>query len=307
MSFSLILLSWICFYSFNGRTWTVGAPTRWEGSREIDWFCSNNLSSLSAVRLAPWHLSDHKGLVVDFCTPRPDTKVGVLPRVADLRKPKAISVEAWRAALERAWEASTEVSALRAKLHDGSGCCVQELWDEFQGCLQGCFGTAFKECGVAAPFKKRLAAKGAVATVSWESQPCRGPRQEHGVMRHRKMRRRLARLYDYMSCLKKQADDTAGEQTLLNLQSLKQRCGDLSLAKARSQVSSLKDALRNEEQQEKNRRLSDWRHRVQSDVGELGNWLRSKATPATEGLIDQVFCLNLSRSLARYHKEMPGP
>ena len=106
-------------------------------------------------------------------------------------------------------------------------------------------------------------------------------------MRHRKMRRCLARLYDYMFCLKKQADDTAGAQTLRNLQYLKQRCGDLSLAEARAQVSSLKDALRKEEQQEKNRRLSEWRHRVQSDVGELGNWLRSKATPAAEGLIDQ--------------------
>ena len=111
-------------HSFNGSTWTVGAPTRWLGSREIDWLCSNQLSSLSKVRFASWHLSDHKGLVVDFGTPRPATKVGVLPRVADLRKPKELSVEAWRAALERAWEASTEVSELCAKLHDGSGCCA---------------------------------------------------------------------------------------------------------------------------------------------------------------------------------------
>ena len=107
-------------HSFNGSTWTVGAPTRWLGNRGIDWFCSNQLSSLSKVRFASWHLRDHKGLVVDFGTPRPATKVGVLPRVADLRKPKELSVEAWRAALERAWEASTEVSELCAKLHDGS-------------------------------------------------------------------------------------------------------------------------------------------------------------------------------------------
>ncbi|CAE7207010.1 unnamed protein product, partial [Symbiodinium sp. CCMP2592] len=106
-------------------------------------------------------------------------------------------------------------------------------------------------------------------------------------MRHRKLRKRLARLCDYISCLTKQADDIAGEQTLRNLRCLRQRCGNLSLSEARAQVSSLKEVLRKEEQQEKTRRLSEWRHRVQSDVGELGNWLRSKATPPAEGLVDQ--------------------
>ena len=121
-----------------------------------------------------------------------------------------------------------------------------------------------------------------------ESQTCRGPRQEHGVMRHRKMPRQIARLYDLAQCAGKVAEGTASSQMVLNLQALRQRCGNLTAGQARAEARTLQNLLHAEEEREKSRRLRDWRTKVSTDTAALSRWLKAKADPAAESLLDET-------------------
>ncbi|CAJ1446551.1 unnamed protein product [Effrenium voratum] len=130
-------------------------------------------------------------------------------------------------------------------------------------------------------------------------------RQEHGVMRHRKMPRQIARLYDLAQCAGKVAEGTASSQMVLNLQALRQRCGNLTAGQARAEARTLQNLLHAEEEREKSRRLRDWRTKVSTDTAALSRWLKAKADPAAESLLDETgrhaeTAAQAADSIARY-------
>ncbi|CAJ1349173.1 unnamed protein product [Effrenium voratum] len=130
-------------------------------------------------------------------------------------------------------------------------------------------------------------------------------RQEHGVMRHRKMRRQIARLYDLAQCADKVAEGTASSQMVLNLQALRQRCGNLTAGQARAEARTLQNLLHAEEEREKGRRLRDWPTKVSTDTAALSRWLKAKADPAAESLLDETgrhteTAAQAADSIARY-------
>ena len=229
----------------------------------------------------------------------------MLPRTADLIRPEDVPTEVWRQALSEAWSHEPKVRVLRAEIDAGQSLDVQQAWDDFQACLQDTFRSALIGLGHHRRAGRRVEPKGRVARVSMESQTCRGPRQEHGVMRHRKMRRQIARLYDLAQCADKVAEGTAGSQMVLNLQALRQRCGNLTAGQARAEARTLQNLLHAEEEREKGRRLRDWRTKVSTDTAALSRWLEAKADPAAESLLDETgrhteTAAQAADSIARY-------
>ena len=276
--------------SFGGAYVGLGRPTRWDSSREIDWSCTNYPARVSEVKASELWISDHLLLSTTHAAPILAPDVGKLPRTASLRKPPFISPEDWRRLLKRAWESSGWVKALEAQLTQltaASPPVAQQVWDTFQLCLQDTFREALRQTpGAEVPRRRALSAKGTVAEVPSESLPCRGPRQEHGFLAERKVRNRLARLYDFLRCQRAESAGTAGPQVLANLEAHRAALGDLSSLQVSNAIASLKADLHRSEAQAKTRALQDWRDRVTQDVAELSKWLKSKTAEHAHSVED---------------------
>ncbi|CAE7266327.1 unnamed protein product [Symbiodinium sp. KB8] len=263
--------------SFGGTYTGLGRPTRWDSSREVDWSCTNYPALVAPVVASDLWISDHMQLSTALEAPLRSPPVGKLRRTPNLRKPPSLPTEEWRRLLKHAWESSSRVKALEAQLLGAPALQAQQVWDAFQLCLQETFLEALRRVpGAEVPRRGALSAKGAVAEVRSESLPCRGPRQEHGSLAKRKVRNRLARLYDFLRCLRAERTSTANTQVSANLAAHRDALGDLDSLQVSNAIASLKADLRRAETQVKARALQDWRARVTQDTAELSKWLKSK-------------------------------
>ena len=89
--------------ALNGSLSTLGKPTRFEGRREIDWFCSNCPQLVSPVFSPELAISDHRILGVTIETPSLRPFRGVLPKGPNFNCPDDCTIDDWRDRLQVCW------------------------------------------------------------------------------------------------------------------------------------------------------------------------------------------------------------
>ena len=108
--------------TYGGRVCAQGIPTRWQGTREIDWVATSCAGKISAPCNSQYYFFDHQAVWCEVQTKARDTVMGSLTKSADWRKPAGVGTDAWRTCLDKAWsEACWPIP---------EGTC-QEKWDIF--------------------------------------------------------------------------------------------------------------------------------------------------------------------------------
>ena len=188
-----------CLHTCGGVICAQGCNTRWESSREIDWFATNLRDALSQPCCSDLYLSDHKLILADFLVPPRDRTVGVLPSTPDWTKPAGISTADWRAALEQSWELHRPDDSIFMLP-------VQEAWDVFNCSVDDMFRTALttlaqwstdlvqqRKLVKLATVKMR---KGALGKWTARSTVKKGPSETSVFFQVQKLRRKLGRLHE---------------------------------------------------------------------------------------------------------------
>ena len=140
------------FRDSGGQLHAVGKPTRWDGTREIDWMVSTLPSKVVPERIEHW-FSDHMALQMDIPTNTTPEKQGRLRTTPSWKKPKEIPKALWTETLDQvlAEEGDKEGSAaklLRTILEKGgeeedAKADVEKEWDLWNAALTATFkGTA---------------------------------------------------------------------------------------------------------------------------------------------------------------------
>ena len=262
-------------------------PTRWQGDRCIDWAVASSTQVECLGIEDSERFSDHHG----FWLRAPNQTVtrwkGRLKQAPAWTKPPALSQQDWRKELERAWEGvcrSADFASLNVLFaQPPNPDYVQEEWDVFMSCLNRCFLSALGNLAVrqdeVGAFAKQalkqpgLSAKGRPGIFQWipETLNCSGDPQPGEQLR--KIRRRLARLYELRRLL---ANGKPAPPALLKriwasgstVASLEVCLHEIDRVKAEQQSLELK---------QKQRRLRCWKERIcQGTFAGLGAWLRSK-------------------------------
>ena len=148
----------------------LGLPTRFDGKREIDFFCSNCAEVVGRVTSPALVLSDNKILETSVGTPVPRPFRGVIPKGPKFSCPTGCSADEWRDKLSDAWNQAKDQLRIDQFLHDSEK-SVQEKWDDFRAALRCCFLTALH---TPSGSQRRARYKGAIAAVRHETMPAQG-------------------------------------------------------------------------------------------------------------------------------------
>ena len=90
---------------FGGEVITIGVPTRWEGSKNIDWAGSNHPWDVKDVEMEEYKISDHVPIRYEIkVEEKEDKKVGTLKKSTSYVKPAWITKEGWQQALGEIWK-----------------------------------------------------------------------------------------------------------------------------------------------------------------------------------------------------------
>ena len=260
----------------------LGKPTRFEGNREIDFFCSNCAEVVGGVTSPDMVLSDHRILETTVEIPVMRPFRGVIPKGPRFTCPSDCSSDAWRDRLSSAWGQAKEQLGFEQVLAD-SGKSVQEKWDHFQATLRCCFLTALH--APLAPVR-RSKYKGAVASVRQETMPASG---NFVPMRERKLRHRLARWYELSRLRTKYYTDELSASQRYEFQQLTWKLtGSFAIPSRqtiRATLVRLQTDLGQLRDQTKNSNLMSWRTKLQSCSSHVSKWLRSKEWSMCSGVI----------------------
>ena len=91
-------------HALQGRVFTQGEPSRWEGQEELDWVATSAPSVASPPKYRLEFLSDHKLLECSIDLEQVDLTAGSLGPWPVWTKPGAATTAWWRGTLERCWE-----------------------------------------------------------------------------------------------------------------------------------------------------------------------------------------------------------
>lgn len=105
------VLSKLC-EAFAGHCVGLGNPTRWDGSREIDWYSTNRPQSVLQVDSCDLHFSDHTPLRLRLQLHFGETFQGTLQKFVDYSIPVDLSHNHWQVILENAWASVDSVRNL---------------------------------------------------------------------------------------------------------------------------------------------------------------------------------------------------
>lgn len=190
-----------CLQSYGGDLLAQGTNTRWNSTREVDWFVSNKPMLLDQPTCSDLFLSDHKLIATVMNVPLRELTVGRLQKRPDWGKPKAVPTEDWRLLLENSWD----VVAVDLP-PDILSLPVQEAWDAFNVALNNMFRVAFQQLAATASdvslreLAQRAASNkavmGTVGKWTCHSLIQKGPPENPGFFKLRKQRRRLGRLHE---------------------------------------------------------------------------------------------------------------
>ena len=132
-----------CMSCFGGVVVASDKPTRWDGSRMVDWMITNRCRALSPHCLLSIALSDHIAVSVDLHGVSHDVQLGRLRKTACLACPSGVDREYWEKAITDVWLASAAVREFLEHLRHGECLSVQDEWDAFQQLLTS---TVLKAC-----------------------------------------------------------------------------------------------------------------------------------------------------------------
>ncbi|CAL1138292.1 unnamed protein product [Cladocopium goreaui] len=263
--------------AMHGSVCGLGAPTRWDGNREIDFFLVNRPDLASAVSSLALKLSDHKILQMQLAVSVQSPTTASLQKGPDLTKPTHVESEQWREVVEKAWEQTTQ--DIKGVASPFAECTVQEHWERIQALFRQTYQHAFRQVAVRHS-EKKLALKGQNANVKWRSQAARGPRPENG---HRKVRRKLARWYELRRFLMRDPSQLTAAQTIEFQNLLKKldlaETGPPPLREVQARIDAISSLLGQAEKQAKESNIRQWRLRMQN-VASLSRWLKSKQNPS---------------------------
>ena len=205
----------------------------------------------------------------------------------------------WERALRSAWQSSPTVESFLGSL--SVGCVdVQTEWDSFQDVLMEVATSALHTLHVDASVHPEARAsciqmaqqnlnKGSVAQHLFVSSAQAGVRHEAGFLAVRRMRRRLARLYEYRRLLLRAEGLTAQRQheKLSLAKSLRRHFGaDLGLAAVCRHIGQLAAVLRRLDKDLHQERLCSWRDSLTQSDAAVGRWIKSKTNPVGVALAD---------------------
>ena len=121
------------FEAYAGHYFGIGNPTRWDGSREVDWYSTNRPQSVLQVDSCDLHFSDHIPLRLRLQLHFEETLQGTLQKFVDYSIPVDLSHNHWQVILENAWASVDSVRNLFDLLQNDD-IDVQKEWDEFPAC-----------------------------------------------------------------------------------------------------------------------------------------------------------------------------
>ena len=270
--------------ALNGSLSTLGKPTRFEGRREIDWFCSNCPHMVSQVSSPEVVIGDHLilGVTVDVPTPRPSR--GVLPKGPNFNCPDDCSIDDWRERLKQSWIHAKRHFKVSEILRDQTK-DVQVKWDTFQGAIRYCFLLALNIQNYA---NRKARHKGAVASVRTESLLKSGV---FAPMRERKLRHKLAQWYEVDRLRSKLFTASLSNSHMDELLNLSYKLTGIREVPSRQLIQQnirwFHSELRSFEEHIKQNNLSNWKSRMHASNSHVSKWLRSKAWSGPVSVVDQ--------------------
>ena len=283
-----------------GRVVSDGTPTRWEGTRCIDWFVASRPRLLTWEGKLDVHLSDHIPLKAALnLSQGPVTTKGRLKPMPAWTRPAGLAVDAWRQILKTTWTQlqSTEDAQLLSQQLRSDEVQAQQEWDVFMALLGQVYKVATQQCSlhndadVRASAARNLAQPGARS----EHKGCLACHQEVTISSHRagrasqcmsdiKESKRLARLHQLKRLWTHRADWThshleearrlatkVGLLDLLDLENSRQARQQLEV-----EVVHAKHRQVAREEAFKKQHLKDWRDKLNGSDKAISKWLKAK-------------------------------
>ncbi|CAE7233748.1 Pol [Symbiodinium natans] len=274
--------------------WLVGAAHRWTSKKRIDWAAS----TISPMRLSfqgaetRRAVSDHPGFWLRLTDKVQTPRRGRLKPAPTWHKPSFLSGQQWTQALSEAWDRvvkkTKDYADMRNQLKNESPFSVQDSWDCFMSCMRICFVEALYKLGQVCidPEQteeiKRLSdqygfeAKGRPARFQWVTVGKNSGGQQNPGEAQRRIRRRLARLYEALRIAKNGASIDPALLRKLGPGWEALDAPDVRDAVA-AELKQLKQQQHKLEQAEARKRLKNWKDRMcQGTFGHLGRWLKNQ-------------------------------
>ena len=269
---------------FGGHVMNSDMPTRWQGKKELDWFCTNRPLLCGQVQKMNYAISDHIPLTITISLSHEDNQQGVLKAARDYSIPIDVSASHWQLRLHQWWEQSDRVSKLCSRLQGTID--VQGEWEEFNACLNDMCTEVMK---------KMLNESHPQTTLSQISTRLRVKRLKGNQAEHcfrpwnrkraqvsldtfyvRRQRNRLAKLQE----LKRQI--LLGEQkdiaVFWNL-CKKLELESPTLKTVLHEIDTLRTSILKSDKAGKQSALTQWRKRLIEIPNAVGRWVRSKTSP----------------------------
>ena len=247
------------------------APTRWASNRCIDWAVRSNVQA--SVKLLPDRWSDHKLLEWELA----GLSTGGLPnfklrQTSDLRKPEDVAQEQWDKVIARLWNRS---------VHSRSSLNLTE-WDQLSTAVEDVMREALRELGA----QRRFTAnnyKGQVAVVTPDVRHHRQSPQGVPKVRTARLRRFGRRVEQYH----RHPEPALSRCVLREAAYFQCPLSPLEPGSLSEVRLWLENELRSLETAQRNKRLQEWKQKMQQEDGPVWRWLaKAKKTEVTCGLKD---------------------
>ena len=233
------------FEAYAGHYFGIGNPTRWDGSREVDWYSTNRPQSVLQVDSCDLHFSDHIPLRLRLQLHFEETLQGTLQKFVDYSIPVDLSHNHWQVILENAWASVDSVRNLFDLLQNDD-IDVQKEWDEFPACLNDVFCNAFEQVlegnfpitskkDVLKRTKKGIP-KGDIASHKWVPWNRKRGYLDTGSIKLKQLRNRLTRLCVLRKCVRENASHEIRLRSTLKKKLGLAHCDMISLCQEISSV-----------------------------------------------------------------------
>ena len=282
-----------------GTTLQINRGTRWQSDREIDWFNCNDHSLCLQPQCVELHVSDHVPLCLQIPVRDVNLQIQALQMGPNWAKPAGLDQETWREHVEKVWEnMSDDVSAFKNSLTRVSADVVDvdADWDRFMVLLDTLMRQSFSDIAannnhpvIQAEAGKRLKQKqikGRMPSLKTRQRRRCHPQLAQGDMQVAKLRRKVARLFELQRCLQKSINETEisvrrrFQNTAKDLiKKLRLGSEGWSLRHVWYQLNDARPALAELEKSVRERRLAQWRERIENDIKYASKWLKSRNKP----------------------------
>lgn len=275
----------------NGQILSIGQGTRWNSDREIDWFVTN---SRDLVEFPPKAVdqvfSDHIAISVTLRIGHKDLKLRMPVKGPVWTKPREMPTEDWQDLLHKTWNqhhlARPILGTMKSDVIN-----VNDEWNYFMGQLDCLMRSAYSQVledftvsentrnSMLRSLRNRFI-KGTKVNFSERIAKRTNPSFHKGDMRLTKLRKRVARLYEFRRCHQKLEDDPS-PQILWTHRALqyKLRLSDAhTMRETHQALTEAKVELSQMEKEQRDERLANWRRKFQTDLKFASRWLKQRCS-----------------------------